>query len=248
MARTSKPAETATRPSMDEDPVVKGLIKAISLKRIKPGTKLVADQLVEAFGSNRIHIRQVFEHLGSRNIIRLYPNRGAYVAQPTVEEARQVFATRRVLERGAVEALIDRLDATSSKALRAHMRREHDHAEHDRWGTLTLTGEFHGLIAGLCGNEVMARFIDELVLRTSLIIATFESQDGADDCSPDAHPEIVERILARDKAGAVAAMEAHLLAMEQRLHFEAPEAAPQDLASIFAELGVTGPARRKAAG
>lgn len=221
---------------MDDDPVVKGLLAAISRKRIRPGTKLVADQLVEAFGSSRIHIRQVFEHLGSRGIIHLYPNRGAYVAQPTVAEARQVFATRRIVERAAVVAVIDRLDAESERVLRDHVGAEHDHAHGDRWTTLTLTGDFHSLVARLTGNAVLAKFIDDLVLRTSLIIATFERTGGAEDCSPDAHPDIVERIVARDREGAAAAMEAHLRAMEDRLHFDGPAPA-ESLATIFAELG-----------
>ena len=182
MARKKRPAAQPSRPTMDDDPVVKGL-PAISLKRVRPGTKLVADQLVEAFGSNRIHIRQVFEHLGSRNIIRLYPNRGAYVAQPTMEEARQIFATRRILERAAVSDLIDRLDDQSVKALQEHVQREHAHPERDRWNTLTITGDFHSLIARLGGNAVLAKFIDELVLRTSLIIATFEPRNSEDCCA-----------------------------------------------------------------
>ena len=242
--RKTDPALLETRPPLDDDPVVKGLLKAISLRRIGPGTKLVADQLVEAFGSNRIHIRQVFEHLSSRNIIRLYPNRGAYVAEPTVEEARQIFATRRILERAVVLDLIERLDEKSSAILRSHV----DHAEHheaeDRWGTLTRTGEFHGVLAELAGNAVSARFVDELVLRTSLIIATFEAHSGADDCSPDAHPGIAERILARDRDGAISAMDAHLRAMEERLHFEVPQQKQQDLTAIFAELGVKKRSRR----
>jgi len=241
--RKTDPALLETRPPMDDDPVVKGLLKAISLRRIRPGTKLVADQLVEAFGSNRIHIRQVFEHLSSRNIIRLYPNRGAYIAEPTAEEARQVFATRRVLERAVVLDLIERLDEKSAVVLRSHMDHAVDHKAEDRWGTLTRTGEFHGLLAALAGNTVSARFVDELVLRTSLIIATFERHGGDDDCSPDAHPGIAERILAGDREGAVAAMEAHLEAMEERLHFEV-QPPPQKLTTIFAELGVKKRSRR----
>jgi DNA-binding GntR family transcriptional regulator len=238
MARNQRPAARRSRPTMDDDPVVKGLLKAISLKRVRPGTKLVADQLVEAFGSNRIHIRQVFEHLGSRNIIRLYPNRGAYVAQPTVEEARQIFATRRILERAAVSDLLNRLDDQSVRALQEHVEREHEHPEQDRWNTLTITGGFHSLVARLTGNAVLAKFIDELVLRTSLIIATFEHRDS-EDCSPNAHPMIAELIIARDREGAVAAMEAHLQAMEDRLDYHASVEETQDLVSIFADLGVS---------
>jgi DNA-binding GntR family transcriptional regulator len=244
MARRKNPIPLASRPSMDEDPVVKGILKAISLKRIRPGTKLVADQLVDVFGSNRIHIRQVFEHLGSRNIIDLYPNRGAYVAQPTPDDARQVFATRHILERAAVSALIHTLDEPTRKTLRQHIEREHAHVEEDRWSTLTITGEFHGLIAELTGNRVLARFIDELVLRTSLIIASFEAY-GADDCSPDAHPAIVKHILDGDEPAAVAAMDEHLASMQARLRFDGPADAPDDIASIFAGLGVKRP-RRKA--
>ena len=203
---------------------------------------MVADQLVEAFGSNRIHIRQVFEHLGSRNIIRLYPNRGAYVAQPTIEEARQIFATRRILERAAVSDLIDGLDDQSVKALQEHVQREHAHPEKDRWNTLTITGDFHSLIARLGGNAVLAKFIDELVLRTSLIIATFEPRNS-EDCSPYAHPVVAELITTRDREGAVAAMDTHLRAMEDRLDFHASAEETQDLVSIFADLGVN---RRRA--
>jgi DNA-binding GntR family transcriptional regulator len=245
MARRKTPP-SLSRPSMDDDPVVKGLLKAISLKRIRPGTKLVADELVDVFGSNRIHIRQVFEHLGSRNIVRLYPNRGAYVAQPTIEEARQIFATRRVLERAAVAELVDKLDARAAEALRQHVGCEAGHADDDRWNTLTITGEFHTLIAHLTGNDVLAKFIDELVLRTSLIIAAFEPHD-ADDCSPDAHPDIADRILAGDREGALAALDAHLRAMEDRLHFDAPREQATDLASVFAALGVERRVARKAA-
>ena len=248
MARKKTPLTATSRSPMDDDPVVRGLLRAISLKRIKPGTKLVADQLVEAFGSNRTHIRQVFEYLGSRNIIQLYPNRGAYLAQPSVDEARQIFATRRVLERQAVLQLIDNLNANSIDALKRHVGREHSHGEHDRWSTLTITGEFHGLIANLCGNSVLARFIDELVLRSSLIIATFEQHGGEDDCSPEAHPDIAQRILARDRKGAAAAMETHLQAMEDRLSLDAEPEPQLDLVSIFADLGVKPGRRRKAAG
>jgi DNA-binding GntR family transcriptional regulator len=165
-----------------------------------------------------------------------------------VEEARQIFATRRVLERAAVLELIDKLDAAATAILRQQMGREHEHAEDDRWGTLTITGEFHGLIARLSGNAVMARFIDELVLRTSLIIATFEPRGGEDDCSPDAHPDIASRILARNREGATAAMDAHLRAMEDRLAFDVAPEPVQDLAAIFADLGVGKRSPRRASG
>lgn len=241
--RTKKDPELPPR-SMDEDPVVQGIIKAISLKRIHPGAKLGEDDLAEAFGVNRIHVRHVLSYLGSRGIVTQYPNRGAYVTEPSVEEARQVFQMRRILERAAIEALIPRLTQKDAQALRHHVEQEATHLHHDRWNTLSLTGDFHTFIGRMSGNDVLAKFLEELVLRTSLIIAAYEPA-GSTDCSYEAHPNIAERILARDAPGAIAAMNAHLDAMENRLPLAAPEP-PSTIATIFAELGVArGAARRQ---
>lgn len=234
--RANRDAELSPR-SMDQDPVVRGVIKAISLKRIRPGAKLGEDDLAKAFGANRIHIRHVLAYLGSRGIVTQYPNRGAYVSEPSIEEARQVFQTRRILERAAIEALIPKLDNQDVQALRRHVSEEATHLHQDRWNTLSLTGDFHTLIGRLSGNAVLAKFLEDLVLRTSLIIAAYEPA-GSTDCSYDAHPSIAERIIARDLPEAIAAMNEHLDAMEKRLPLHAIPEAPANIASIFAELGV----------
>jgi DNA-binding GntR family transcriptional regulator len=222
---------------MDDDRVVQGIIKAISLKRIRPGAKLGEEELSKAFGANRIHIRHVLAYLGSRGIVTQYPNRGAYVSEPSLAEARQVFHVRRILERAAIEALIPRLTQADIAEIREHIGLEGAHPSHDRWNTLSLTGDFHALIGRLSGNTVIARFLDELVLRTSLIIAAYEPA-GSTDCSYGAHPDIAEKVIARDLPGALAAMDAHLDAMESRLPLDGAAEPPASIASVFAELGV----------
>ena len=68
-------------------------------------------------------------YLGSRGIVTQYPNRGAYVSEPSLAEARQVFHVRRILERAAIEALIPRLTQADiakfaiTSAARAHIPR-----------------------------------------------------------------------------------------------------------------------------
>jgi DNA-binding GntR family transcriptional regulator len=230
--------------SLAEDPVVQGVIRAVSLKRIRPGAKLGEVQLANAFGVNRIHIRHVLAYLGSKGIVTQFPNRGAYVSEPSVEEARQVFQTRRILERAAIEALVPRLTSKDVQEIRNHAQREAADVKEDRWETLSLTGDFHALLGRLSGNEVLARFLDELILRTSLIIATYE-HTGAMDCSPEAHPAIAEKIIDRDVKGAIDAMNAHLDAMESRLPLDAAPPPPEDIETIFAELGVGRVASRR---
>lgn len=241
--RISRKTVTEDRRDLDGDPVVQGILKAISLQRIRPGTKLGEEELAHVFDTSRMRIRQVLAHLASRNIVNLIPNRGAFVWEPTPAEARELFAARRVLERATVEALIDHLTEDAAAALKQHNHQEAVHDRSDRWASLALTGDYHVLIARLAGNRVMLNFVTEIMLRNSLIIAKFETP-GSLDCSPDAHPQITERILARDRARAADLMEAHLHEIEARLHLDAAKTDPEDIAAIFADLGVARPRRR----
>ena len=238
MKRGSSAAGVATgQASRDGDPVVQGILRAISLRRIRPGTKLGEDKLAKAFGTSRMHIRLALAHLSARRIVTHQPNRGAFVWQPSVAEARHIFAARRVLERATVEALVDGLTEEAAEVLRRHVAQEGSHDRSDRWDSLALTAEFHGLIARLAGNSVMLSVVDDLMHRTSLAIASFEPP-GSHDCSPDAHPDILALILARDKAGAVAAMDRHLHEIEDRLALDLPRDQPGDLVAIFQDIGV----------
>lgn len=241
--RASEPAAAPAVRSMDDDPIVQGVLTAISQKRLRPGAKLGEDQLAKAFGTTRVRVRQALAHLASRKIVKQFPNRGTFIDQPSWKEAQDIFATRRVIEAATVSAAIDRLDEAGIAALRAHAEREarHDHA--DRWASLTVTAEFHVLIAELADNAVLLEMARELFLRTSLAIATFE-QAGVPDCSPEAHPAITALVVARDKPAALAAMAQHLDAIERRLRPPLDAAGSDDLAAIFREIGVA-PVRKR---
>jgi DNA-binding GntR family transcriptional regulator len=229
--------------SIDDDPVVQGILTAISQKRLKPGAKLGEDKLAAAFGTTRIHIRQALSHLASRKVVMQIPNRGAFVYRPSWEEAQDIFAARRLIETATVAAAIDRLDKSGKTALKSHMELEAKHDRNDRWASLSLTAEFHILVAKLAGNQVLLDMSRELMLRTSLAIATFE-EPGEPDCSPDAHPDIGALILAKDKAGAIHAMRHHIEEMEKRITPREDKDEVDELTAIFQEIG----ARARAAG
>ncbi len=244
-ARKDRESDAAEPRTMDDDPVVQGILKAISQKRLKPGTKLGEDALAQVFETTRIHIRQVLAHLVSRHIVTHFPNRGAFIYRPTVQEARDIFAARRVLETATVNAVMNNLTDEARTKLKLHIGRETGHDRNDRWASLALTADFHILIAELAGNTVLLDFAKELMLRTSLAIATFEVP-GSLDCSPDAHPVIADLMLAGDRAGALAAMNRHLDEIEHRLHLGTTAPDPDDIVAIFQDIGIV-PVSRGAA-
>jgi DNA-binding GntR family transcriptional regulator len=247
LSRIFEAGDPAGLPTTDDDPVVKGILKAISLKRLRPGMKLGEIELATAFGATRTHIRHVLSHLGSRDLVTLIPNRGAFVSQPSADEARAIFEARRVLERASISGAVDHLTPASARQFRRQVELEQKHEHHhDRWDGLDASADFHVEIARLAGNPVLVKFMEELALRTSLIIAQFEPA-GAEDRCPDAHPGIAECILARDKKTAIAAMEQHLDEMLGRLRLDEETEGDADIAAIFRDLGVKPKASARAA-
>jgi DNA-binding GntR family transcriptional regulator len=236
MRKPKASSDNVDHTTMDQDPVVQGILKAISLRRLRPGMKLGEVELASVFGTNRTHIRQVLAHLGSRNLVTHIPNRGAFVSQPSAEEARAIFDARKTLEGATISRTIDNLTAPMAQTLKRFLALERSHSHGDRWDGLNLSAGFHVEIARLSGNPILIKFMDELALRTSLIIAQFEPP-GAEDHCPDAHPRIAERILARDKVGAIRAMEEHLAEMQARLRLEGPDH-QVEIATIFEDLGI----------
>ena len=72
---------------------------AIVEQRLPPGTKLGEETLCEIFGVSRTMIRRVLQRLASEHVVEARPHRGAFVARPSVEEAREVFEARRTSRR-----------------------------------------------------------------------------------------------------------------------------------------------------
>ncbi|MDP3167355.1 MAG: GntR family transcriptional regulator, partial [Hydrogenophaga sp.] len=93
--------ETSTTSS-----IVEALTRAIVDHRLHPGTKLAEQKLADHFGVSRTLVRQALFQLSQNRLIRLEPARGAFVAAPAVNEARQVFAVRRMLEAEMTRAFV----------------------------------------------------------------------------------------------------------------------------------------------
>jgi DNA-binding GntR family transcriptional regulator len=88
------------------DQIVLALTRAIVEHRLQPGTKLVEQKLADHFGVSRTLVRQALFQLSQKRLVTLEPARGAFVASPSVDEARQVFAVRRMLEAELTRAFV----------------------------------------------------------------------------------------------------------------------------------------------
>jgi len=200
--------------------IVEALTRAIVEHRLHPGTKLAEQKLADHFGVSRTLVRQALFQLSQNQLIRLEPARGAFVAAPSVTEARQVFAVRRMLEAEMTRAFVRNVTPARIRALKEHVAREKMAVDQqDAKGRTELLGDFHVRMAELMGNEVLAQMLSDLISRCSLITRMYQSASAAAH-SHDEHAEIVRALAARNEALAVRLMDEHLQHVEENLTFD----------------------------
>ena len=85
--------------------IVDAITTAIVERRLMPGTWLVEQQIADVFKVSRTVVRQALNQLSRDRLVTLEPARGAFVATPSIDEARQVFQVRRLVEGGMVRQL-----------------------------------------------------------------------------------------------------------------------------------------------
>ncbi|HMM85291.1 GntR family transcriptional regulator [Azohydromonas sp.] len=200
--------------------IVESVTTAIVERRLMPGTKLAEQQIADIFGVSRTVVRQALNQLSRDHLVTLEPARGAFVAQPSVDEARQVFEVRTMLEAALVRRLAERISDAQVAELRAHLKTERDAVTRtDVSGRTRLLADFHVVLARMLGNDVLADLLADLLSRSSLIALMYQSSHSAGH-SQEEHVQIVDALERRDAKAAVRLMEHHLGNVERNLHLD----------------------------
>jgi DNA-binding GntR family transcriptional regulator len=222
----------AAKDGIDTTVVHERIWSAIVDHSLPPETRLVESELCEIFGVGRTRVRQVLQRLAHERVVTLMRNRGATVSKPSVREAREVFAARRLIESSIVETVVKAATRKDIKRLQEHVAREQDawHAN-DRRAVLKLSGEFHLLLAEAADNSILLEVLRDLVSRSSLIIAVYRPP-GASPCPPDAHRELVATLERRERA-AIKLMVQHLDHVFAELMLGERDGGGIDLKTVF---------------
>jgi DNA-binding GntR family transcriptional regulator len=214
------------------DEIYEKIYVAILEHRLHPGTKLGEERMAEIFGVSRARVREVLARLAHEQIVELYPQRGAYVAKPSIEQARDVFEARRLIEPAVLRRLVDTLTPEKIARLRQHQELESDaHRRADKRAVIRLSGEFHTLAAELAGNSALARSMRELCMLTCLTIFLYDAPT-ASSCRNDEHGLIIDAVAKRDRARAEKLMLDHLDHIESSLKLDT-QSGEVDLEAIF---------------
>tara|TARA_R100001143_G_scaffold62663_1_gene66510 strand:- start:667 stop:1365 length:699 start_codon:yes stop_codon:yes gene_type:complete len=196
--------------------IARVLRNAIIEQALPAGSRLPEDSVADQFHTSRSVVREALSMLSTEGLVEHRKNRGAFVAEPVWEEARDLFDLRISLEKIVVARLPEVLTDDQLDRLRAHVATEElarDEGHDSR--SIRLGGEFHVALAEMTGSDFFLRYTRELTSRCSVMLALY-SRPVSVECGVSEHFEIIDLIAAGKHAQAVLVMERHLFAVVER--------------------------------
>lgn len=209
--------------------VYNALRSAIIEQALRPGQKLPEGVIGKQFNVSRTLVREAISRLSIEGLVEVQRNRGATVAKPSLDEARDVFAVRRGLEAMVVRSLAGNLTRDQVRELDAHVALEEAASQKDGLESIRLAGEFHIKLAAITKNQLLLRYVREVSSRCSLILAIYDRPHSS-ECAILEHRQLIRALQAGDVKTALRLSNQHFEAVAARALLTRPEVINLDAA------------------
>jgi DNA-binding GntR family transcriptional regulator len=203
--------------------IAQQVVEAILAQKLAPGERLGEQELAGLYGVSRTQVREALMQLQARGFVEVRTRKGWYVVEPSVEEARDAFAARRIIEAGILTESGRPLQS-ALKRLRQHIAEEQQAIDGADAATRAfLLADFHVCLAECLGQRLLC----DVTARTTLAATLYQSKhDAGESCAE--HAAIVAALEKGKTALARERMLAHIGNVESALGSSAPEAGSGD--------------------
>ncbi len=209
--------------------IAKRIREMIHNGNLKRGERLVEKSLCQAMGVSRTPLREALRVLSSEGLIELIPNKGARVAQPSLEEIRDMFWVMSILEGRCARECAERISDGGMKKLDNLYRRLVKHSQeknHQKY--MSVNHRYHTLVQELAGSKVLSAVIDGL--RQKILLFRYRQiyLPNRLETSMREHSDLHEAFRNKDPEEAERRMTEHLISQWEaleRVYSEASETA-----------------------
>ncbi|MEU8930193.1 GntR family transcriptional regulator [Streptomyces sp. NPDC048409] len=196
------------RPGPLRDRVYEALLELITTRSLQPGQHLVESELAGHLGVSRQPVREALQRLNTEGWVDLRPAQGAFVHEPTEDEADQLLTVRTLLEAEAARLAAAHADSAGVAALESLCAEgEKAVAADDVDGAVALNAAFHTKVMDLAGNTVLAELAGQVDRRVRWYYTPVARQRGHQSWIE--HRELIAAITARDEQLATRLMREH---------------------------------------
>lgn len=192
------------------------LRRAILRGTVAGGTRLVQAEIAEQLGVSTTPVREALRDLATEGLIDLDAHRGATVHRLEVEELREIYWLRTLLEPGAMRRAAEGLEEGALEHAEEIQQQMDDETDVGMWADLNR--EFHGtLVAGLRLprlRSILQGLQDGAAPYVGLLlqqVGDFTEQANGE------HRELLEALRAHDGDRAAAITKHHLTATLESL-------------------------------
>lgn len=206
--------------------IAQQVVESILAQKLAPGERLGEQELADLFGVSRTLVREALMQLQARGFVEVRSRKGWFVVEPSLDEARDAFAARRVVEAGMLrnaELVREAGQPLQSvvRKLRQHVAQEKEAIRSGDAATRTfLLADFHVCLAECLGHRLLCDVMRDLTARTTLVALLYQSRhDARQSCAE--HEGIVAALAAGDVAMAEERMLSHIGSVEDALDHSA---------------------------
>lgn len=150
------------------------LREAITTGLLRPGDRLLQEELAERLGVSRMPIREALSRLEAEGLVVIHPYRGAVVAGLSSAELREIYEIRIALETLAVRVGVAQLGDATLDEMRKLLEAMDKETDSTAW--LSLNTKFHTLLYQSSGRTLLLEHIENLRNKSDRFLRLFASQ------------------------------------------------------------------------
>jgi len=147
-----------------KDRVYQNIKYQILIGYLKPGIRLLEEELAKAMNISRAPIREAFNRLEKEGFVTIIPRKGAAVSMITVQTIEDIFEIRENLESLAIKNSLGKISMENLEKIGYQFEKfinKPTNAE-NRMQYLALDKKFHNLLIENCGNKKLIEILYNL--------------------------------------------------------------------------------------
>lgn len=188
--------------------VVNVLREAIMRGIFKCGKILRQAEIAAELGVSHTPIREAIRQLEAEGFVEIIPNRGAMVTGLTVEDAREVFAIRKLLESEALRLALPKLDEKTLRKCEFINTEIGDEMDVHTW--CGLNWDFHKSLYAASESPRLLQMIQNLYSNVDRYLRLYLEVKNYRSIGVREHGLILDACRSGDEAKAIRALELHL--------------------------------------
>ncbi|AQZ65349.1 Transcriptional regulator, GntR family [[Actinomadura] parvosata subsp. kistnae] len=204
------PDEARRRPPTAQQFVLGELRRAITTGRLRPGTPIRQDALAEELQVSRVPLREALKTLEGEGLVTYKPHKGYCVVMLSLDDLREVYRIRELLEEEAVRAAVARLtDDDLGRIEAAQEEVERAAAAGDVAAMATANRAFHMTLFDCAGRPRLARLIRTLWDTTDAYRSMYYGDAGNRERVIEEHRAALDALRRRSADDAVTTLNVH---------------------------------------